>query len=56
MKQNVGGSKDGIYKALTNILGFNRTGDAIVERYEEALALLKRQGKIKEHSGVITLL
>ena len=56
MKQNVDVSKDGIYKTLTSLLGFSRTGDAIVERYDEALSALKKQGKIEEHDGVISLL
>ena len=55
IEQNVTATKDGLYKTLTNLLGFSRTGDAIYVRYEEALALLKRQNIIKEEDGILSI-
>ncbi len=51
--QNVTASKDGLYKAMTNLLGFNRTGDTIYSRYNAALQYLIKQGKIVEEDGII---
>ena len=52
IEQNVTASRDGLYKTLTNLLGFSRTGDAIVARFEEALTLLKQQDAVKEEELV----
>lgn len=55
IEQNVTATRDGLYKTMTNLLGFNRTGEAIVARFEEALTLLKRQNLIKEEDGLLSL-
>ena len=54
IEQNVTASRDGLYKTMTNLLGFSRTGDAIVARFEEALTLLKQQDVVKEEDGLIS--
>ena len=55
IEQNVTATRDGLYRTMTNLLGFSRTGEAIVARFEEALTLLKRQNIIKEEEGLLTL-
>ena len=40
---------------MTNLLGFNRTGDAIVSRYDTALRLLTRSGKIIEKDDMLSV-
>lgn len=55
IEQNVTATRDGLYKTMTNLLGFSRTGEAIVARFEEALTLLKRQNLIKEEDGLLSL-
>ena len=55
IEQNVTASRDGLYKTLTNLLGFSRTGDAIVARFEEALTLLKQQDAVKEEDGLLSI-
>ena len=55
IEQNVTATRDGLYKTMTNLLGFSRTGEAIVARFEEALTLLKRQDLIKEEDGLLSL-
>ncbi len=55
IKQNVTVTKEGLYKTMTNLLGFSRTGDAIVTRFDEALKFLNDQGKIKEEDGLISV-
>ena len=55
IKQNVTATKDGLYKTLTNLLGFNRTGEAIVSRYNAALSTLKRSGLIEEENDQLSL-
>lgn len=54
LKQNVNASKEGLYKTMTNLLGFNRTGDAIVSRYDKALNLLTRSGIITVKDDMIS--
>ena len=56
MKQNVNVPKEELFKSLTQLLGFNRTGDAIVTRYEQALALLKRNRVVEETNDIISIL
>ena len=56
IKQNVTATKDGLYKTMTNLLGFSRTGDAIVSRYDEALAMLNKAGLIEIKNDQISLL
>ena len=55
IEQNVTASRDGLYKTMTNLLGFSRTGEAIVARFETALKLLKSQGLVKEEDGVLSI-
>lgn len=55
IKQNVTVSKEGLYSTMTKLLGFNRTGDAIVSRYNLALQLLQRNGKITEQDGLLSV-
>lgn len=55
IKQNVTATREGLYKTMTNLLGFNRTGDAIVARFDEALLLLKKGNIIKEEDDLISL-
>ena len=55
IKQNVTTTKDGLYKTLTNILGFSRTGEAIVARYDQALELLKKAGLVVEEGDSVSL-
>ena len=55
IKQNVTASKDGLYKTMTNLLGFNRTGDAIVSRYDIALQLLLKRGVIMAKDDIISM-
>ncbi|MCR5611241.1 MAG: DUF4011 domain-containing protein [Clostridiales bacterium] len=55
VKQNVSITKDGLYKTMTNLLGFSRTGESIVERYDLAVDLLKRNGMLKETNGVLSI-
>lgn len=55
IKQNVTANREGIYKTLTNILGFNRTGEAIVSRFDDAITYLKRRRLIKEEDGTLSL-
>lgn len=55
IKQNDTVTKDGLYKYMTNILGFSRTGDAIVEKYEQALSILIRAKLVKKNKDLLSL-
>lgn len=55
IKQNDTVTKDGLYKFMTNILGFSRTGDAIVEKYEQALSILTRAKLIRNNKDQLSL-
>ncbi len=55
IKQNDTVTKDGLYKYMTNILGFSRTGDAIVEKYEQALSILTRAKLVKKNKDQLSL-
>lgn len=55
IKQNVTASKDGLYKTMTNLLGFTRTGDAIVSRYDEALQFLIDRGKVIMNDDMLSI-
>ena len=55
IEQNVTASREGLFKTMTNLLGFSRTGEAIVARYEEALELLITEGIVKEEDGVLSI-
>jgi hypothetical protein len=41
IEQNVSVDKDGLFLAVTKLLGFNKTGKAIHDRFEAALQLLR---------------
>ncbi len=56
LTQNVSATKDGIFKTMTNLLGFSRTGESIVEKYEKALQMLIQSGKISDENGVLTIM
>lgn len=53
--QNVTTTKDGLYKTMTNILGFNRTTETIISQYDAALSLLKKSKKVVESDGLLML-
>ena len=53
LKQNISAEKTGLFKLLTQHLGFSRMGDAILARLEEALKLLKSELEI--NGDVISL-
>ncbi len=53
LKQNVSAEKEGLYKALATQLGFARMGDAMYERFDEALRLLRN--KVVVENGLISL-
>lgn len=55
IKQNVAVSRESLYKALTNLLGFSRTGEAITSRYDEALNLLRNRNIISEDDGLLAV-
>ena len=56
ISQNVTATRDGLYKTMTNLLGFNRTGDAIESRFDEALSMLIKKRIIKDEQGVLSCL
>ena len=53
LKQNVSAEKLGLYKLLTQQLGFSRMGDAILNRMEQALFLI--HDEIEENDGILSL-
>lgn len=53
LKQNVSAEKLGLFKLLTQNLGFNRMGDAILERMESALKLISKD--IETNGEMISL-
>jgi len=55
IKQNDTVTIDGLYKYMTNILGFSRTGDAIVEKYDQALSILTKAKIVKKTRDQLTL-
>ena len=55
IEQNVTATRDGLYKTITNLLGFNRIGDTLVFRYEAALNWLIAQGIVKNEDGVLSI-
>ena len=56
IQQNITVTKDGLYKLLTNLLGFSRTGEAIVEKYDIALGILSRAKLIRKNRDLISLI
>lgn len=55
IKQNVIAPKDGLYKNLTNLLGFTRTGNTIVSRYDKALHRLIKSERVIEKDGMLSI-
>jgi hypothetical protein len=55
IKQNVSASREGLYRTMTALLGFNRTGEAIVSRFDQAIMLLVQHGMIKEEADMLSL-
>ena len=55
IEQNVTASKDGLYKTMTNLLGFNRTGDAILSRYDTALRSLINTGRVVAEGNMLSV-
>ena len=55
IKQNVSVNKESLYKTMTNVLGFSRTGEAIVTRYESAIKMLESSGLIKYKDGQFSI-
>lgn len=53
LRQNVSAEKLGLFKLLTQNLGFNRMGDAILERLESALKLISKN--IETNGEMISL-
>ncbi|MDE6442296.1 MAG: DUF4011 domain-containing protein [Clostridia bacterium] len=53
LKQNVSAEKQGLFKLLTQNLGFSRMGDAILERMESALKLIAKD--IETNGEMISL-
>ena len=56
IKQNDTVTIEGLYKYITNILGFSRTGDAIVEKYDQALSILIGAKIVKKNKEQISLM
>lgn len=54
IQQSVSASRDGLYKSMTALLGFSRTGDNIVARYDESINLLVQAGLVKQEEGIIS--
>ena len=55
IEQNVTVTRDGLYKSMTNLLGFSRTGETMSSRFEEALNILKKNGTVKEEDGLLSI-
>jgi len=54
IKENIAINKDGLYKKLRDYLGFSRTGNAIEERFDKAIQMLKDCRRIEERDGMFT--
>ncbi len=46
LKQNISAEKMGLFRLLTQQLGFSRMGDAILTKLESALKLLKNEIRV----------
>ena len=53
IQQNISVTRTGLFKTLSNQLGFNRMGEAAVSRFEEALNLLINENQVEENGGLI---
>lgn len=55
IEKNITASKEGLYKTMTNLLGFSRTGDAILSRYETALQVLIKGEKVVAEDNMLSI-
>ncbi len=55
IRQNVSVDREGLYKTMTNLLGFTRTGENIVTRYDESIAYLKECGLLNVDGSEISI-
>ncbi len=55
IQQNVTANRDGLYKSMTNLLGFNRSGESITARYDKSLEYLQECGLISIKDNEIML-
>ena len=53
VQQNVSVTKEGLFKALSSLLGFNRLGEAAVTRFNAALDLLIKLKQVEEENGLL---
>ena len=44
---------EGLFKALSSLLGFNRMGEVAVTRFNAALDLLKNGEQVEEENGLL---
>ena len=54
IRQNVSVDRDGLYKTMTNLLGFTRTGENIVARYDESISYLVQCGLLNVNGNEIS--
>ena len=55
IKENVATPKDELFRTMTKILGYSRTGDAIVNHYERAISLLDQGGLIEKDGDMLKI-
>lgn len=55
LKQNQYADKDGLYKTMTNLLGYSRTGEMIARRYNIAIQILLNKKLIKYEGNTLSL-
>ena len=53
IKRNARVERGGLYKKLTTLLGYNRVGEAIVTRYDAAVAILKKHDYVGEENDAL---
>ncbi len=53
--KNVSPTREGLYKLMNSILGFNRTGSTITEKYDEAIYALLRRKIVVLKNGILEL-
>ena len=55
IQQNVTVSRDGLFRTLAELIGYTRAGDAMSERFAEALRPLVAAGLVEEDGDTLTL-
>ena len=55
IRQNISVPREGLYHSLVNLLGFVRTSEAIIGRFEDAINLLKGMNLIEEKDGLLSI-